>query len=75
MIFLDLGLPSISGLDLFRLFRTDEILSDTPIVIVSVTGSDSRSVLAGAAAVLDKPVSRDQVHDLIKLWLPAFVRH
>ncbi|MEO8333877.1 MAG: two-component regulator propeller domain-containing protein [bacterium] len=71
MIFLDLGLPNISGLDLFRLFRTDDMLEDTPIVIVSVTGSDSRSELAGAAAVLDKPVTRDQVHDLVKLWLPA----
>ena len=74
MIFLDLGLPSISGLDLFRLFRTDDVLKDTPIVIVSVSGSDSRSVLAGAAAVLDKPVTRDQVHDLVKLWLPEVVR-
>jgi PAS domain S-box-containing protein len=74
MIFLDLDLPSISGLDLFRLFRTDDVLSDTPIVIVSVTGSESRSVLAGAAAVLDKPITRDQVQDLIKSWLPAVVR-
>ncbi len=74
MIFLDLGLPSISGLDLFRLFRTDDVLSDTPIVIVSVSGSDSRSVLAGAAAVLDKPVTRDQVHELVKLWLPEVAR-
>ncbi|MEO5817916.1 MAG: two-component regulator propeller domain-containing protein [Gemmatimonadaceae bacterium] len=72
MVFLDLAMPSISGLDLFRLLRADDVLKDTPIVIVSVNGNDSRSSLEGAAAILDKPITREQVNDLVKLWLPAF---
>ncbi len=71
MIFLDLHLPSISGFDLFRIFQTDDALKSTPIVIVSVTGTDSRSALPGAAAILDKPVTREQIHDLVDSWLHA----
>ncbi|MES2176590.1 MAG: PAS domain S-box protein [Gemmatimonadota bacterium] len=70
MIFLDLRLPKISGFDVFRILQSDDLLRGTPVVIVSVVGSESRGVLGGAAAVLDKPVSREQVRDLLQRWLP-----
>ncbi|MEO8334692.1 MAG: PAS domain S-box protein [bacterium] len=74
MIFLDLRLPKISGFDVFRILQTDEILKHTPVVIASVVGSESRSVLMGAAAVLDKPLSREQVTDVIRRCLPSTIR-
>ena len=74
MIFLDLRLPKISGFDVFRILRSDEALKDTPVVIVSVVGSESRPGLAGAVAVLDKPVGRQQVLDIIQRWLPETIR-
>jgi PAS domain S-box-containing protein len=58
IIFLDLLLPRISGYDVLRILQTDEALRGTPVVIVSAVGTESRHALAGAAAILDKPVDR-----------------
>jgi len=74
MIFLDLRLPKISGFDVLRILQTDELLKRTPVVIASVVGSESRSVLAGAAAVLDKPLSKEQVIDVIHRFIPSTIR-
>jgi two-component system sensor histidine kinase/response regulator len=74
MIFLDLRLPKISGFDVLRILQSDELLKHTPVVIASVVGSESRSVLTGAAAVLDKPLSRKQVIDVIHRFLPSTLR-
>jgi len=74
MIFLDLRLPKISGFDVLRILQGDELLKHTPVVIASVVGSESRSVLTGAAAVLDKPLSKEQVIDVIHRYLPSTLR-
>ncbi|MEO5817364.1 MAG: PAS domain S-box protein [Gemmatimonadaceae bacterium] len=74
MIFLDLRLPKISGFDVFRILQADEVLKHVPVVIASIVGSESRSVLMGAAAVLDKPLSREQVIDVIRRFLPSTIR-
>ncbi|MEP6989973.1 MAG: PAS domain S-box protein [bacterium] len=74
LIFLDLRLPKISGFDVFRILQTDSALRDTPVIIVSVVGLESRPELSGAAEILDKPVSRQQVFDLVHRWLPGTAR-
>ena len=74
MIFLDLRLPRISGFDVLRILQADEALRHTPVVIASVIGTESRSVLSGAAAVLDKPISREQVIDVVRRWVPSTIR-
>ncbi len=74
LIFLDLRLPKISGFDVFRILQTDAALRDTPVIIVSVVGVESRPELTGAAEILDKPVSRQQVFDLVQRWLPGTAR-
>ncbi len=71
LIFLDLRLPKISGFDVLRILQADEVLRNTPVVIASVVGSESRSVLTGAAAVLDKPLTREQVADVVRQWVPS----
>ena len=73
MIFLDLRLPKISGFDVFRILKSDDMLKDTPVVIASVAGSEARPGLAGAAAILDKPISRQIAIDLVRRWLPGAV--
>jgi PAS domain S-box-containing protein len=73
MIFLDLKLPKISGFDVFRILQADAALRDTPVVILSAVGSESRPGLAGAAAILDKPIGRQQVIVLIHRWLPDII--
>ncbi len=73
MIFLDLRLPKISGFDVFRILKSDDMLKDTPVVIASVAGSEARPGLAGAAAIVDKPISRQLAIDLLHRWLPGTV--
>ena len=73
MIFLDLRLPKISGFDVFRILKSDDMLKDTPVVISSVAGSEARPGLAGAAAILDKPISRQQTIELVRRWIPGTV--
>jgi two-component system alkaline phosphatase synthesis response regulator PhoP len=58
VIFLDLLLPRISGYDVLRILQTDDALHATPVVVVSAVGTESRSALGGASAILDKPVDR-----------------
>jgi len=58
VIFLDLLLPRISGYDVLRILQTDDVLHATPVVVVSAVGTESRSALGGASAILDKPVDR-----------------
>jgi adenylate cyclase len=74
LIFLDLRLPRISGFDVLRILQADEELRDTPVVVASVVGTESRSALAGAAAILDKPLARGLVFDVIGRLLPVTLR-
>ena len=71
VIFLDLLLPRISGYDVLRILQSDEVLHDTPVVVVSAVGTESRNALSGAAAILDKPVDRDRLGDVLRRLLPA----
>ena len=74
IIFLDLRLPKISGFDVLRILRADEALQNTPVIIVSVVGKESFPSLVGAAEILDKPVSREQVVAILERWIPGWVR-
>jgi CheY-like chemotaxis protein len=74
IIFLDLLLPKISGYDVLRILQADDALHGTPVVIVSSIGTESRNALGGAAAILDKPVDRAQLFDVLRRWLPAVGR-
>jgi PAS domain S-box-containing protein len=74
LIFLDLRLPRISGFDVLRILEADEALRDTPVVIASVVATESRSALASAAAILDKPLERATVFDVLRRFLPTAAR-
>jgi CheY-like chemotaxis protein/nitrogen-specific signal transduction histidine kinase len=71
LVFLDLRLPRISGFDVLRILQADAELGTTPVVIASVVATDSRSALAGAADLLDKPLERDRVLAVLQRYLPA----
>jgi CheY-like chemotaxis protein len=74
MIFLDLRLPRISGFDVLRILQADEELRTTPVVVASVVGTESRNALVGAAAILDKPLDRVAVFDVLRQLLAAAPR-
>ncbi len=61
LITLDLQLPGIDGWELLSRIRQDETLAHVPLVIISGMADTSIALTRGAAAVLQKPVSRLQL--------------
>jgi two-component system cell cycle response regulator DivK len=60
LVITDIQLPHVSGLELIRLIRNDEKLSNTPIMAVtaySARGDEERIREAGAQAYVSKPIS------------------
>lgn len=42
LIFLDINMPIMNGMEFMRNLRSDEILSKTPVIVVSTEGSQER---------------------------------
>ena len=60
LVITDIQLPHVSGLDLIRMIRSDENLSEVPIMAVtaySAIGDEERIRAAGAQAYVSKPIS------------------
>ena len=60
LVITDIQLPHVSGLELIRLIRKDEQLSEIPIMAVtaySTTEDEERIRGAGAQAYVSKPIS------------------
>ena len=60
LVITDIQLPHVSGLDLIRMIRKDELLGDVPIMAVtaySARGDEERIRAAGAQAYVSKPIS------------------
>jgi two-component system cell cycle response regulator DivK len=60
LVITDIQLPHVSGLDLIRMIRKDEQLSNIPIMAVtaySARGDEERIRDAGAQAYVSKPIS------------------
>ena len=73
LVITDIQLPHVSGLDLIRMIRKDEELSDIPIMAVtaySARGDEERIRDAGAQAYVSKPISvvrfAETVEELLK---------
>jgi len=60
LVITDIQLPHVTGLDLIKMLREDEELSDVPIMAVtaySAQGDEERIRAAGAQAYVSKPIS------------------
>ena len=73
LVITDIQLPHVTGLDLIRMIRADEQLSNVPIMAVtaySARGDEERIRAAGAQAYVSKPISvvrfADTVEQLLK---------
>ncbi len=70
LITLDLLLPKMGGWEFLEQLKTMPDQQRVPVVIVSVVADRDRGVALGASAVLEKPVSRDQLYTaLVELRL------
>ncbi|HKX92668.1 MAG TPA: response regulator [Sphingomicrobium sp.] len=60
LVITDIQLPHVTGLDLIRMMREDERLSEVPIMAVTAyaaRGDEERIRAAGAQAYVSKPIS------------------
>ncbi len=61
LILLDILLPNQSGWDVLRELKSNGITKSIPVMIVSVVNEPNQAYDLGAAALLEKPVNRDQL--------------
>src|SRR6185436_13397853 len=70
LITLDLMLPGMDGWELLGRLKQIPALKHVPIVIVSIVADRNRGFALGAAAVMQKPLSRQDLYDsLLELGL------
>jgi PAS domain S-box-containing protein len=61
LITLDIRLPGIDGWEFLERIRTSSTLAHVPVVIITGTSDSNMALTGGAAAVLQKPISRAQL--------------
>lgn len=70
LVFLDINMPEMNGLEFMRELRADPELSDTPVIIVSTEGSKARIDelnSLGIKAYLRKPVTPETLVETVGL--------
>jgi DNA-binding response OmpR family regulator len=69
LIFVDLNIPGISGLEMLERIKKDRKTRKIPVIVISAMPEDSLvdDVLkAGAQLFLEKPVALDQLYSVIE---------
>ena len=69
LIFLDINMPNMNGLEFLAQVKADAALAQIPVIIVSTEGKEEdtiRGLRAGAAAYVKKPFRNDALQDLIR---------
>lgn len=61
LITLDLMMPGMNGWEILRNLKADGLLREVPVVVVSIAGRENRGTIFGAADLLNKPVSREEL--------------
>lgn len=68
VVFLDINMPVMNGIEFMEHLRKDEKLKDTPVIVVSTEGSKERKDLfinSGVKAYLRKPVTPEDLVETI----------
>jgi diguanylate cyclase (GGDEF)-like protein len=71
IILLDLNLPGVSGMEILNFIKQEERLKDTPVVIITGHAEMALGLNAQTDLVLLKPVSMDQLTNLILRLRPV----
>jgi CheY-like chemotaxis protein/HPt (histidine-containing phosphotransfer) domain-containing protein len=66
LITLDLMMPGMNGWETLRTLKADPELHEIPVVVVSIVASENRGTIFGAADLLNKPVSREELCSVLK---------
>jgi CheY-like chemotaxis protein len=70
LVILDIQLPGVSGVDILRQIRSTPRLGAVKVVVISATLFVARDAELDADLMLAKPVSVDQMLDLVGRLLP-----
>jgi CheY-like chemotaxis protein len=65
LVWLDLLLPGMNGLEVLRTIREDERVKDLPVIIVSVSGGENKIKQAFSMNVIDYIVKSEYTIDAI----------
>ncbi len=76
LVFLDVGLPDMSGFDVAQQIRFTEIVTNTHIPIIALTAhvdteNKQECIEAGMDAVLSKPLSKSVAIDILNAFIPS----
>jgi CheY-like chemotaxis protein len=74
LIFMDIQMPGMDGVEAIRKLRGLSGLGETPIVALTalaMPGDRDRALAAGATEYVTKPASLDQLHRLVRSLLGA----
>ncbi|HOW67087.1 MAG TPA: CHASE domain-containing protein [Candidatus Paceibacterota bacterium] len=66
LITVDLMMPRVDGWEVVRLIKADRQLREIPVVVVSMVAGESRGRILGAVDVLQKPVSHEDLLDVLQ---------
>src|SRR5262249_37814469 len=66
LITLDLMMPGMNGWETLRVLKADPELHEIPVVVVSIVASENRGTIFGAADHLNKPVSREELCNVLR---------
>jgi len=72
LIYMDIQLPGINGLELTRLLKADRATQHVPVIALTafaMVGDEEKALAAGCAAYLTKPVSPHQLRDTTERFL------
>lgn len=68
LILLDIGLPKLDGWKVLESLDQDEQLRAIPTIVVTVDDNRKRSIASGASEHLVKPVNRDELFEILRLY-------
>ena len=74
LIFMDIGLPSMSGIEAMACLRASALTKNIPVIMCSAWTAERHreaALQSGAQAVINKPVSMDRLQMLFLRYLPA----
>ena len=75
LITIDINLPQMDGWQLLGQMKQMAALARIPVVIISIAADPNRGFALGAAAVLQKPISRQDLYEsLVELGLSPLAR-
>ena len=76
LIVMDIQLPGVSGLEIIKTIKTDDLLKETPVIAVTafaMKGDEDRIREAGCDAYVSKPISVPVFMEMVNRFLGSAI--